>query len=297
MVKTVATKAGSQKNVSGPVELEALEADIRAKAAKGKLADRIGGIAYPLGTVIVLLVVWQLVVQIFGIATYLMPTPVDVAHAMVEHFDRILQNSGITVAETVIGFGLSIVVGVPLGLGLAMSPIFSRCFYPLLVGSNALPKVAIAPLFVVWLGFGLPPKVFVAFLIAFFPIVINTVVGLSLIEKEKIHLARSMGMSATATFFKIRLPQALPVIFGGIKVASSLAVIGAIVGEFVGADSGLGKLLLDANANLQTPLLFAVFIVLTVFSVALFGAVQIAERLTIPWHSSIRNKAGRGADG
>jgi NitT/TauT family transport system permease protein len=297
MAKTMTTKASSYKNVRGPVELEALEAHIRAKAAQGKLAQRLAGIAYPFGTVVVLVVIWQLGVQIFDIASYLVPTPVDVGQAMIEHFHEILQNTGITIAETVLGFGLSIVVGVPLGLGLAMSPIFSRCFYPLLVGSNALPKVAIAPLFVVWFGFGLPPKVFVAFLIAFFPIVINTVVGLSSIEKEKIHLAKSMGMSAAATFFKIRLPQALPVIFGGIKVASSLAVIGAIVGEFVGADSGLGKLLLDANANLQTPLLFAVFIVLTVFSVALFGAVQIIERFTIPWHSSVRNKVGRGADG
>jgi NitT/TauT family transport system permease protein len=297
MAKTMTTKASSYKNVRGPVELEALEAHIRAKAAQGKLTERLAGIAYPFGTVVVLVVIWQLGVQIFDIASYLVPTPVDVGQAMIEHFHEILQNTGITIAETVLGFGLSIVVGVPLGLGLAMSPIFSRCFYPLLVGSNALPKVAIAPLFVVWFGFGLPPKVFVAFLIAFFPIVINTVVGLSSIEKEKIHLAKSMGMSAAATFFKIRLPQALPVIFGGIKVASSLAVIGAIVGEFVGADSGLGKLLLDANANLQTPLLFAVFIVLTVFSVALFGAVQIIERFTIPWHSSVRNKVGRGADG
>lgn len=297
MAKTMAAGTGVQKDAGGPVALEALEAEIRGKAARGKVAGRIGGVAYPLGTAIALLIIWQLVVQIFGIASYLLPTPVDVASALVENFGRILQNTGITVVETILGFAMSIVIGIPLGLGLAMSSVFSRCFYPLLVGSNALPKVAIAPLFVVWLGFGMPPKVFVAFLIAFFPIVINTVVGLSSIEKEKIHLARSMGMSATATFFKIRLPQALPIIFGGIKVASSLAVIGAIVGEFVGADSGLGKLLLDANANLQTPLLFADFVVLTVFSVILFGVVQIVERFTIPWHSSIRNQAGRGADG
>ena len=250
--------------------------------------DRFAAASYSLGTAIVLVIVWQLCTQAFGVETYLLPAPTDVVAAMVEHFHDILGNSVTTAMETVLGFALSILVGVPLGLALTVSPMFSRCFYPLIVGSNALPKVAIAPLFVVWFGFGLSPKVFVAFLIAFFPIVINTVVGLSSIEPEKIQLARSIGMSGSETFFKIRLPQALPAIFGGIKVASTLAVIGAIVGEFVGSDQGLGKLLLDSNANLQTPLLFAVFVVLTVLSVVLFGLVQIAERLCLPWHVSVR---------
>lgn len=285
---------GTESSGAGPATgIDALEKHIGSTAAKGKVRQRLSAIAYPVGTAVVLLVLWQLVVDIFDIDSYLVPAPLAVVQTLIDEYQTILDNVGITVVETLIGFALSIVVGVPLGLGLAMSRIFEKCFYPLLVGSNALPKVAIAPLFVVWFGFGLPPKVFVAFLIAFFPIVINTVVGLSSIEKEKVSLAKSIGLSATQTFFKIRLPHALPVIFGGIKVASSLAVIGAIVGEFVGADSGLGKLLLNANANLQTSLLFAVFVVLTVFSVALFWAVQVVERICIPWHSSVRDRATR----
>jgi len=271
--------------------LEQLKANSRARAARRRSVDIIAAVVYPLGTVILIVVVWQLIVQGFSVATYLVPSPLNVAEAIGQNWNEILSNAGPTIYETLLGFALSIVIGVPLGLAIAMSPLFSRCFYPLLIGSNALPKVAIAPLFIIWFGFGSTPKVLVAFLIAFFPIVINTIIGLASIEQEKIHLAHSMGLSATRTFVKVRLPQALPVIFGGLKVASSLAVIGAIVGEFVGADRGWGKEMLDANANLQTPVLFAVFIALTVFSVALFGAVVLVERIAIPWHTSVR---GRG---
>jgi len=212
----------------------------------------------------------------------------DVARAFGTDWHTITSNAWPTIEETLIGFGLSIAVGIPLGVGLALSRTFSRCFYPLLVGSNALPKVAIAPLFVVWFGFGILPKVLIAFLIAFFPIVINSLTGILSIEPEKLHLARSIGLSRLDTFRKIRLPSAAPVILASVKIASSLAVIGAIVGEFVGADKGWGKQLLDANANIQTALLFALFICLTAFAAALFGVVQILERLLIPWHTSVR---------
>jgi NitT/TauT family transport system permease protein len=153
---------------------------------------------------------------------------------------------------------------------------------PLLVSSQAMPKVAVAPLFLVWFGFGLLPKVLIAFLIAFFPIVISTVVGLAAIEQEKIHLARSMGLGTVATFFKIRLPSALPSVFGGLKISITLAVVGAVVGEFVGGDAGLGYLLMVANGNIDTPLLFAGLIALTVQGVALYFLVELAERLAIP---------------
>ena len=130
---------------------------------------------------------------------------------------------------------------------------------------------------------------FIAFLIAFFPIVINTVVGLAAIEPEKIHLARSMGLSGAATFFKIRLPNALPSIFGGLKIAITLAVVGAVVGEFVGGDAGLGYLLMSANGSMDTPLLFAGLVGLTLIGIVLFMLIEIAERFAIPWHASTRN--------
>jgi NitT/TauT family transport system permease protein len=161
------------------------------------------------------------------------------------------------------------------------------------VSSQAVPKVAVAPLFVVWFGFGLLPKVLIAFLIAFFPIVINTAVGLESIEREKILLARSMGLSALDTFFKIRLPSALPTVFGGMKIAITLAVVGAVVGEFVGGEEGLGYVLLTANGSMDTPLLFAGVIALTVVGVALYLLVELAERLAIP-HAALRQQARGG---
>jgi NitT/TauT family transport system permease protein len=134
----------------------------------------------------------------------------------------------------------------------------------------------------VWFGFGLLPKVLIAFLIAFFPVVISTAVGLASIEQEKIHLARSMGFGATATFFKIRLPNALPSIFAGLKISITLAVVGAVVGEFVGGDAGLGYLLMVANGSMDTTLLFAGLIALTIQGVVLYALVELAEYLAIP---------------
>jgi NitT/TauT family transport system permease protein len=155
-----------------------------------------------------------------------------------------------------------------------------------LISSQAIPKVAIAPLLLVWFGFGLIPKVLVAFLIAFFPIVISTAVGLASIEQEKIYLARSMGLSAAATFFKIRLPNALPSIFAGLKISITLAVVGAVVGEFVGGEAGLGYMLMVANGSMDTPLLFAGLIALTIQGVVLYALVEWAEYLVIPRRST-----------
>jgi NitT/TauT family transport system permease protein len=172
-----------------------------------------------------------------------------------------------------------------------MWPSFSRTVLPLLISSQAIPKVAIAPLLLVWFGFGLFPKVLIAFLIAFFPVVISTAVGLSSIEPEKIYLARSMGLGATATFFKIRLPNALPSIFAGLKISITLAVVGAVVGEFVGGEAGLGYMLMVANGSMDTPLLFAGLIALTVQGVVLYALVEWAEYLAIPRRNSAASAA------
>jgi NitT/TauT family transport system permease protein len=164
----------------------------------------------------------------------------------------------------------------------------------LLISTQAMPKVAIAPLFVVWFGFGLLPKVLIAFLIAFFPIVINTVMGLGGIEQEKIFLARSMGLSSYRTFRLIRLPNALPSIFAGLKISITLAVVGAVVGEFVGGDAGLGYQLMIANGNLNTPLLFAGVMALTILGLALFGVVEFLEGLAMPHRDRVGGNIGSG---
>jgi NitT/TauT family transport system permease protein len=176
-------------------------------------------------------------------------------------------------------------VGVPLALAIFLWKPFARTVYPLLVSSQAVPKVAVAPLFLVWFGFGLLPKVLIAFLIAFFPVVINTAVGLAAIEREKIYLAQSMGLGAAATFFKIQLPNALPSVFAGLKISITLAVVGAVVGEFVGGQGGLGYLLLIANGNMDTALLFAGIVALTILGIIFFALIGLAERLVLPPHA------------
>jgi NitT/TauT family transport system permease protein len=158
-----------------------------------------------------------------------------------------------------------------------------------MVATQSIPKIALAPLFVVWFGFGVAPKVAVAFLIAFFPIVIDTIVGLRSIDPAMLQLARAMGAPRHRIFLKFRLPHALPAIFGGLKVASTLAVVGALTGEFIGSDKGLGYVLLQASGNLNTPLLFATLVTLSLLAMAFFYAVEALERILIPWHVSQRS--------
>jgi NitT/TauT family transport system permease protein len=291
----VALHADERHTAAGgePTDFEALEQRVQHALARQASAARMSGIIYPAVTAVLLLVLWEAAVRAFDVKIYLVPPPSLVAAKLGSSLDLIAKHGWVTLREIVWGYLLSVVVGIPLAVLIFSSPIFARSIYPLLVSSNAIPKTAIAPLFVVWFGFGELPKVLIGFLIAFFPIVVNTVVGLASIEPEKIYLARSMGMNAIATFWKIRLPQALPAIFGGLKIAITLAVVGAVVGEFVGADAGLGYLLLIANGQLDTPLLFAGFVGLTVIGVGLFMLIELAERLAIPWHVSQRDTTAR----
>ena len=161
--------------------------------------------------------------------------------------------------------------------------------YPLLVFSQSVPKIAIAPLFVVWFGFGIIPKVIAAFMLGFFPVVVSTVMGFKSVDPDMLDLARSMKASRLETFLRISLPQALPSIFAGLKVSITLAVVGAVVGEFVGSNSGIGYLLQIANGNFDLPLMFAALTVLSGIGVLLFVAIDGVERMMIPWHASQRH--------
>jgi NitT/TauT family transport system permease protein len=278
--------AGVETASSGTaVAIEDIESKVQRDLVLSAWRARISSVVSPMALVIAVLLLWEAVTRVFGIPQFLLPPPTLVLMSLVDHAEILLSNGWITTLEIILGFALSIAVGIPLALAIFLWPPFSRSVFPLLVSSQAMPKVAIAPLLLVWFGFGLLPKVLVAFLIAFFPIVINTSVGLASIEREKIYLARSMGLGEMATFFKIRLPNALPSIFGGLKISITLAVVGAVVGEFVGGDGGLGYLLMVANGSIDTPLLFADLAVLTMLGVILFMLVELAERLCIPIHA------------
>ncbi len=249
------------------------------------------GALYPIAVVLVLLGLWEAATRALGVPAFLLPPPSAVGASFIANSHLLLLHGWVTTLEVLLGFALSIAVGIPLAFAIFLSPVFARSILPLLISSQAMPKVAVAPLFLVWFGFGLLPKVLIAFLVAFFPVVINTAVGLSAIEPEKIHLARSMGFGTAATFFKIRLPNALPAIFGGLKISITLAVVGAVVGEFVGGDAGLGYLLMVANGSMDTQLLFAGIVALTALGVALYLLVELAERLAVPRHIISGGKA------
>ncbi len=231
-----------------------------------------------------LLVAWHLAVVIFEIPPYILPLPWDVLVELVEQWNvQLYEETMVTFLESLGGFLLAIAVSVPLAILITYSDVLNRLVMPALVVSQVIPKIALAPLFVIWLGFGMLPKVLMSFLVAFFAIVVSTVVGLQSIEPNMIHLSRSMGASTLQTFLKVRLPNSLPTFFGGLKVGVTLAVIGAIVGEFVGAGSGLGHLTIIAMASLNLPLTFAAILMMGVIGVVMYGAVELLERLAVPW--------------
>jgi len=253
----------------------------RARARR----DHMAALAYPIGMTVALIILWEAAAHLFSFPPYLLPAPSAIIESMDTNAAVLIKQSIGTTVEIILGFALSVVVGVPLALAIFLWKPFARTVYPLLISSQAVPKVAIAPLFLVWFGFGLMPKVLIAFLIAFFPVVINTAMGLASLEREKIYLARSMGLGSIATFFKIQLPNALPSIFAGLKISITFAVVGAVVGEFVGGQGGLGYLLLIANGNMDTALLFAGIVALTVLGVVLFALIGVIERLVLPPHA------------
>jgi NitT/TauT family transport system permease protein len=246
----------------------------------------------PILLVIVVLAVWDLVIRIFSIPSYLVPTPLAVLGQIAAEWPMLLSESLPTVYATLGGFALSVLIGVPMAMMIAYSRLMESYLYPLLVFSQSIPKVAIAPLFVVWFGFGILPKIIVAFLLGFFPVVVSTVMGFKSVEADMVDLARSMGSSRLKMFFKISLPHALPSIFSSMKVSVTLAVVGAVVGEFVGANSGIGYVLQKANGNVDLPLMFAALVILSLIGVLLFLIVDVIERIAIPWHVSQRGGSG-----
>ncbi|WP_460903593.1 ABC transporter permease [Paraburkholderia jirisanensis] len=244
----------------------------------------------PLLLIVILVAVWDLTIRIFKIPPYLVPTPVAIFQQIAQQWPMLLQESVPTINATLGGFALSVAIGVPIAMLVAYSPLVESYLYPLVVFSQSIPKVAIAPLFVVWFGFGLFPRILVAFLLGFFPVVVSTVMGFKSVERDLIDLARSMGSPPLKMFFKILLPHAMPAIFSSMKVSITLAVVGAVVGEFVGANSGLGYVLQRANGNFDQPLIFSALVVLSVIGSLLFIALDVLERFAVPWHSSQRQR-------
>lgn len=268
--------------------------EAEAAERRAQRASRIADILYPVGTVVLTIVLWEVVCQVFNVPKYLLPPPSDVVRMMARRTDLLAMHTLVTTVEIVVGFLLSIVVGVILALLIANFRVIERAIYPILVISQAVPKVAIAPLFIVWLGLGWEPKVLIAVLIAFFPIVVDLVTGIRSVPVSMRKLALSMGASRYDTLTKFIIPHALPHFFAGLKVAVTLAVSGAIIGEFVGADRGLGYLLLFANGQLDTNLLFATIAILSALGILLFYLLLLIESICMPWHVSTQSNHDNG---
>ena len=265
------------------------EQEVLAKSKEGRASDIFWKRIMPFLGIFIFLGIWEASVRIIDIPSYLLPPPTEILRTMIDQIDNLLIHSWVTAYEMLLGYLLAIIVGVPLAIAITAFPAFDRFITPILLFFQTTPKIALAPLFLVWFGVGVMPKILVAFLISFFPIVIDTAVGLRSISPDMVDLARSMGATDRQIFIQFRLPTSLPYLFSGLKVAATLAVVGAVVGEFVGADKGLGYLLLVANSNLWTALMFGTIVALTMQGLVLFYAIQLLENLLIPWHISVRS--------
>jgi NitT/TauT family transport system permease protein len=253
-----------------------------ASVTRRALADYV----IPGATVIGALVAWEAASRAFHVPRFIMPAPSAILAEGWEWRYRFIGHSWVTLYETLGGFALSIAVGVPLAVLIVYSPLMKSALYPLIVLAQSVPKIAIAPVLLLILGYGEIPKIIVAFLVAFFPVVVDTATGLAATPPELLDLSRSYRASPFKTFLKVRLPMALPFFFAGAKVAITLSVIGAVVGEFVGSDKGLGYIILSATSYWKTELAFSAMILLSVMAILLFGAVSLAERVLCPWLTS-----------
>jgi NitT/TauT family transport system permease protein len=244
------------------------------------IAERIG---YPLLGLLLLLAVWALACWLVSIPTVVLPSPDKVLQAMVTRSDLLLGESLITLKETLFGFVLALALGLPLAVAVANSRPLNLMFYPLLIALQSVPKVALAPIVLVWFGTGMESKLAIVWLVAFFPIIVDTVAGLRSTPRELLELADSLKATRTQIFLKVQFPAALPFVITGAKVAITLAVIGAVIGEFIGSSEGLGFLLLSATSQLNTPLAFGALFALAALGILVYLLVELAERLMAPW--------------
>jgi NitT/TauT family transport system permease protein len=245
-----------------------------------RIASQVG---YPLIGTVLLIALWALYCVYGNVPTVVLPTPDKVLSAFIARFDLILSEGWVTLKETLYGFVLALVIGIPMAVAVANSRALNLMFYPLLIGLQSVPKVALAPIILVWLGTGMESKLAIVWLVAFFPIIVDTVAGLRSTPRELLELARSLRATPMQVFLKVQLPAALPFVFTGAKVAITLAVIGAVIGEFVGSSEGLGFLLLSATSQLDSPLAFAALFALSFLGMFVYLLVELAERLAAPW--------------
>ena len=230
-----------------------------------------------------IVVLWWAVVKVFSIPAYLLPMPQDVFSRIIAESSLLWTHLIVTLTEILLGFGMTIITAIPLGLLIALSPLAKQIVYPPIMLMQLVPKIAVAPLFLVWLGFGIESKVLLTVLMTFFPLLLSSISGFQILDTRLLYLTKSMGASSWQTFRFLRFPSALPVIFSGLKTSATIAATAAIVAEFVGSNTGLGYVLLRGTSNMDIELVFAVLVVLTVVGIAINYAVEAWEWLLTPW--------------
>lgn len=250
------------------------------------IAARRGAATGWLPAVILLLVtlaVWEAVIRIFDVSAFILPAPSAIGATLLREAGPLLDATWVTTIEILVGFVVAAVVGIALAMVIARFRLLGQALYPLIVLFQTVPKVALAPIFILWFGYDLAPKVGLILVIAFFPVTLSMLAGLEAAEPGLLSLMRSVGASRTTILFRIQIPYALPQLMAGLKIAVTFSVIGAIVGEFAGASAGLGYLIQFASTQLDTPMVFAALLVVSVVGVVFYYAMEVLERLVVPW--------------
>lgn len=254
----------------------------RGRGGRQKLAS-VGWAAAPPATFVVIILLWAAAVEIFTIPSYLLPSPMAVLSRMFDERSNLLAQAVPTLEALGIGLLLCLVISIPVGLLIALSKVAKQTIYPIVMLMQLVPKIAIAPLLLVWLGFSIQTKVGLVVLIAFFPLLMSSIAGFVSLDDRLLYLTRSMGASKMQTFWRLRLPAALPIIFSGIKTCATIAITGALVAEFLASNEGLGYALLRAGSQLDTTYIFAILVVLTLIGIVINYLIEAVEWWLTPW--------------
>jgi NitT/TauT family transport system permease protein len=275
--------------------IAAVERAASAKTPASGAGNLAAGMLWPLLSGAIGLALWEGLVRVFKVPVFILPAPSQVIVTIVDQWWYLLSQLAITTFAAGLGLIMAVVFGLAAGAAITASRLVDRMLTPWLVIAHAVPKVVIAPLFLVWFGFGLQSEMFFVVAFTFFPVIVNTVTGLKSADPEQILMVRAMGATPTQVLRKIQFPSALPSICAGIKLAVTLAPVGAVIGEFVASNKGLGHLLIRAVGDMDTPLAFAAVTVFSIFGVLLWRLAEWGERRVLPWHPSQREAFLRGA--
>ena len=274
----------SPNDWQAPLSAESFQPSPKNNRSKGmRTIRRIAWNLLPPLTFVAMVGLWWAAVELFKIPSYLLPGPGGVFSRLVTDTAVLWTHSKVTLTEILLGFGITVVMAIPLGLLIALSPLAKQLVYPPIVLMQLVPKIAVAPLFLVWLGFGIESKVLLTVLMTFFPLLLASISGFQILDDRLLYLTKSMGATRWQTFRYLRFPAALPVIFSGIKTSATIAATAAIVAEFVGANRGLGYVLLRGTSTMDIELVFAVLVVLTIVGIGINYIVEFCEWAMTPW--------------